>query len=99
MQQTRYIVYGGKSPGPIGRVLMALAAAALATLSLVLGFFFFLAFLGVGLVVAAVMWFRLRQVRQDIQQAEERSGRGGDSVIEGDFKVVSSEPESDDRRQ
>jgi len=98
-QQTRYIVYGGKSPGPIGRVLMALAAAVLATLSLVLGFFFFLAFLGVGLVVAAVMWFRLRQVRRDVQRAAERSGRSGDSVIEGDFTVVSSRPESDDRRQ
>lgn len=95
----KYIVYGGNAPGPIGRILMALAAAALATVSLVLGFFFFLAFLGVGLVVAAVMWFRLRQVRREIQQAAERSGGSGDSVIEGDFTVVSSKPESEDTHQ
>lgn len=97
--QTKYIAYGGNSPGPIGRVLMALAAAVLATVSLVLGFFFFLAFLGVGLVVAAIVWFRLRQVRRDIRQAAERSGRSEDAVIEGDFTVVSSRPEADDRRE
>ncbi len=69
---------------------MALSAAAMAVVALVFGFFFFLAFLGLGLVVAAVMWFRLRGVRKDLRAAAETASRPGDSVIEGDFKVVDS---------
>ena len=97
-QKTKYIAYQGQV-GPIGRVLMALVAMALAAVSLVLGFFFFLALLGVGLVVAAVMWFRLRPVRKEFRAAAEKSARKGDSVIEGDFTVVDSRPTPDKTRQ
>ena len=95
-QQTRYIVYNGRSLGPFGRLLAAIGAAILATVALFLGFFFFLAFLGIGLVVAIVMWFRLRGLRREIRNAAERASRSGDSVIEGDFTVVSSR--SDDSK-
>ncbi len=97
-QHTRYIVYDGKTAGPLSRVIMALGAAAMAVVALIFGFFFFLAFLGVALVVATVMWFRLRGFRRDLRAAAERNARPGESVIEGDFTVVSSGRESDDSR-
>jgi len=98
-QHTKYIVYDGKAAGPLGRVIMALAAAAMAVVALVFGFFFFLAFLGVGLVVAIVMWFRLRTIRRDLRAAAEQTARPGDSVIEGDFTVVSSRQDPEEPRR
>ena len=92
-QQTKYIVYDGRNVGPLGRALMAIAAAMLAVLSMVLGFFFFLAFLAVGLVVAGILWFRLRGVRRELRAAAEQAARQDDSVIEGDYTVVSSRRE------
>lgn len=86
-QQTRYLIYDGKA-GPVSRFLMAVAGIALAAVSLVLGFVFFLAFLGVGLVIALVMWFRLRSFRRQVAETDAARSHGERTVIDGDFTVV-----------
>jgi membrane protein implicated in regulation of membrane protease activity len=73
---------------------MALAAMAMAAVSIVLGFFFFIAFLVVALIVGIVLWFRLRPVRQQMRRSAERAAEDRGPVIEGDFTVVE---ESKDR--
>lgn len=67
---------------------MALIAMAMAAVSIVLGFFFFIAFLGVALIVGLVLWFRLRPVRQQMRRSSEQKAEDQGPVIEGDFTVV-----------
>lgn len=86
--QTRYLIYDGKAAGPVTRLLMAVVGIALAAVSLVLGFVFFLAVLGVGLIFALVMWFRLRSFRKQVNEAAARQGGEGRTVIDGDFTVI-----------
>jgi fatty acid desaturase len=88
----RFLIYDGK-PGPLTRIALALAAMVMAAVSVVLGFFFFIAFIIVALIVGIVLWFRLRPVREQMREFNERAAanqrsadRGG--VIEGDFTVV-----------
>jgi fatty acid desaturase len=95
-QHQRFLIYKS-NPGPLTRIALALAAMVMAAVSVVLGFFFFIAFIIVALIVGIVLWFRLRPVREQMRQFNERAaadngpaGPGG--VIEGDFTVV-REPE------
>ena len=94
-KQQRFLIYEGK-PGLLTRIAWALGAMVLAAISVVLGFFFFIAFIIVALIVGIVLWFRLRPVREQMRQFNDLSGRpaaergsadrGG--VIEGDFTVI-----------
>jgi len=88
-EQGRYLIFDGKPPGPLARLLTAFAAMALAAIGLVFGVFFFLAFLVVACVVAAVLWFRLKPLRQHMREAASQpAGEAGESIIEGEFTVV-----------
>jgi Flp pilus assembly protein TadB len=83
-QQTKYIVYQGRT-GPVGRIVAAIAGIMLAAVSLVLGVFFFLAVMGVALIVGVYVWIKLRPVRRQMREAA--AARPG--AIEGEFRVVS----------
>ncbi len=88
-EQGRYLIFDGKPPGPLARLLTALVAMALAAIGLVFGVFFFLAFLVIACVVAAVLWFRLKPLRQHMREvASQPAGEAGESIIEGEFTVV-----------
>jgi fatty acid desaturase len=94
--QQRFLIYKS-NPGPLTRIALALAAMVMAAVSVVLGFFFFIAFLIVALIVGTVLWFRLRPVREQMRQFNERTAADKGSadpggVIEGDFTVI-REPE------
>lgn len=94
----RFLAFEGK-PGLVTRLLVAFGAMALSALALVLGVFFFLAFLAIGLVVAVVIWFRLRPIRQQMREAMDAPRPPGDgSVIEGDFTVVRDGNDKDESR-
>ncbi|KPK59286.1 MAG: hypothetical protein AMJ59_11770 [Gammaproteobacteria bacterium SG8_31] len=92
-QYNRYLSYEGR-PGPVARVLMAVVAMIVAAASIVLGFFFFVAFLGVAMVFAIVVWFRLRTLRKQMGAATPSSAKGEGPVIEGDFTVIRERQDS-----
>jgi len=94
-EQGRYLIFDGRPPGPLARLLTAFAAMALAAVGLVFGVFFFLAFLIVACIVAAVLWFRLKPLRQHLREATSQpAGEAGETVIEGEFTVVDDERRS-----
>ncbi len=92
-QYNRYLSYEGR-PGPVARALMAVVAMIVAAASIVLGFFFFVAFLGVAMVFAIVVWFRLRALRKQMGAATPSSAKGEGPVIEGDFTVIRERQDS-----
>jgi len=81
-----------RQTGPLGRFLLALGTALLATASLLLGFVFFVVILGFALLAGLVLWFRLRSLRR-------RAPVGaGSNAIEGEYEVVSESRQRDERR-
>jgi membrane protein implicated in regulation of membrane protease activity len=82
--QIRFIANTRQS-GPVGRFLLAVGAALLATVSLLLGFVFFVVILGFALVAGLILWFRLRSLQK---RAPSGSGSGSDA-IEGEYQVLS----------
>jgi len=93
MRHDSHYLLTGPGPGPLARLLGALAAAAALTVSLILGFVFFLVLLGVGLVVGIVVWLQVRRLRREIAAQVDRSSGPGRAapdkdVLEGDYEVV-----------
>ena len=95
MRHDSHYLLAGPGPGPLARFLGALAAAAALAVSLLLGFVFFLVLLAVGLVVGIIVWWQVRRLRRDIEAQMETAGGRDETVLEGDFEVVSDEQRHD----
>lgn len=79
---------------PLANLLVVIVGALTIAVSVVLGFFAFLALSAIVLVAAAVMgmrvWWLNRKLHRDVQARRGQTGRGGASgVIEGEYRVIS----------
>jgi membrane protein implicated in regulation of membrane protease activity len=81
-----------RQAGPVGRFLLAVGAALLATASLLLGFVFFVVILGFALVAGMIFWLRLKSLQR------RSPPRAGSDAIEGEYEVVSESRQHDERR-
>ena len=86
-QQSPYLL-SGPGPGPVARFLGALAAALALTLSMILGFVFFLVVLGATVVMAIVVWFKLRRVRRDMPSPDVDPKDPATTVLDGDYEII-----------
>lgn len=103
-----YVIYSHKkNPFPVGNplanALVVIVGTVMIGLSLILGFFAFIAIGSVVLVMAAIIgiriWWLQRRLRKEgvlRPDAPEASG-GSIEIIEGEYRVVSRDSRDDDR--
>lgn len=86
-QQSPYLL-SGPGPGPVARFLGALAAALALTLSMILGFVFFLIVLGVVLIMAVVVWAKIGRLRREMRAQGGSPTDPETTILDGDYEVL-----------
>ncbi len=80
-------------PGPLARIVAAIAGAALMVGAFMIGMVAFVVLLGVGAVMAIWFWFRTRDVRRAFREAAEQTAANSPATasepIEAEYTVVS----------
>lgn len=104
----KYVIYSHKKqPFPLGNplanALVVIVGALLIGLSLILGFFAFIAIGSVVLVMAAIIgiriWWLQRRLRKEGLLDPDPRQSGSVEIIEGEYHVVSRDTRGDDRRR
>lgn len=90
MRQDGPYLLSGPGPGPVARFIGAVVAALALTLSMIVGFVFFLIVLGVGAVVGSYLWIKLRRLRRQMEPGPDTSDPAS-TILEGDFEVIDEE--------
>ncbi len=92
--QKIYIKNGSPGGNPLANLLVVIVGAIVITVSLVLGFFAFLALSAVVLVAAAAMGIRLWWARRQMPRNAEPTASVDGEFIEGEFHVVKKDKTS-----
>jgi hypothetical protein len=92
--QKIYIRNGSSGGNPLANVLAVIVGAIVITVSLVLGFFAFLALSAVVLVAAAIIGIRVWWAKRNMPKNEEPATAGDGEFIEGEFHVVKKDKNS-----
>lgn len=90
----------GPPPGLLTRILLTAVGVVTLVAAAFLGAFFFLAAIGVFVVLAAVMAFRGWRLKREVEKAmrgggrrSERRGTGEGTTVEGEYVVVNRRTE------
>ncbi len=89
-----YIKNGAPGGNPFANLLVVIVGAIAITVSLVLGFFAFLALSAVVLVAAAVIGIRVWWARRNMPKNAEPAASVDGEFIEGEFHVVKKDKNS-----
>ena len=89
-----HIKSGPAGGNPLANVLVVIVGAIVITVSLVLGFFAFLALSAVVLVAAAVIGIRVWWAKRNMPKNAEPTANVGAEFIEGEFHVVKKDKNS-----
>ena len=92
--QKIYIKNGAPGGNPLANALVVIVGAIVITISLVLGFFAFLALSAVVLVAAAVIGIRAWWARRSMPKNAEPATTSDGQFIEGEFHVVKKDKNS-----
>ena len=92
--QKIYIRNGTPGGNPLANALVVIVGAIVITVSLVLGFFAFLALSAVVLVAAAVIGIRVWWAKRNMPKNAEPTANVGAEFIEGEFHVVKKDKNS-----
>lgn len=92
--QKIYIKNGPPGGNPFANVLVVIVGAIVITVSLVLGFFAFLALSAVVLVAGAVIGIRVWWAKRKMPKHAEPTVDGSGEFIEGEFHVVKRDKNS-----
>ena len=92
--QKLYIKNGLQGGNPLANILVVIVGAIIIGVSVVLGFFAFLALSAVVLVAAAVIGVRVWWAKRQIPKNAEPSPKVDGEFIEGEFRVVKKDKNS-----